>query len=117
LPRRFGWLVQQVPQAAPFGSQLQHLLTDPEMAAVLANTPRLGRVLRPLCHMLGVLPAPGQIPPPSPRTPPRHSSPASLPLSQQERELATDAPAAEATPPPLEHPRACGPPDLAPVPA
>jgi hypothetical protein len=55
LPRRFGWLVHLVGhEAAGRGSQLAHLLTEPEMAALVRDVPRARRILRPLCRMLGV---------------------------------------------------------------
>ncbi len=55
LPRRFAWLCVLVPyHAAGYASQLRHLLADPEMVALLAATPRLGKILRPLCQMLGI---------------------------------------------------------------
>ena len=57
-PRRPGWLRAVSLDTAAAGSQLQHLLTDPEMAALLAATPALARLLRPLCRMLAVV-APG----------------------------------------------------------
>ncbi len=70
LPRGFGWLVRLVPQAAAGAAQLQHLLTDPEMAALIAAAPQAGRILRPLCRMLGVRPPPGPLTPPlRPRAP------------------------------------------------
>ena len=53
----FAWLVRLVPEAASCGGQLQHLLSDPEVAAALATAPNAARVLRPLCRMLGVDPA------------------------------------------------------------
>ncbi|MBV8522749.1 MAG: hypothetical protein JOY71_11620 [Acetobacteraceae bacterium] len=53
LPGRFGWLVRLVPGAAVYGSQMQHVLADPEMAALLA-APQAGRMLRPLCRMLAI---------------------------------------------------------------
>jgi hypothetical protein len=56
LPGGFAWLVRLAPEAACFGGQLQHLLSDPEFAALLAAAPQMGRVLRPLCRMLGVDP-------------------------------------------------------------
>ena len=57
LPRRFAWLLPLVPgEAAAYGSQLQHLLADPDMAALIAAAPQAGRLLRPLCRMLGVRP-------------------------------------------------------------
>ncbi len=58
LPQGDAWLVRLVPEARVFGSQLRHLLTDPEMAAMLTAAPELGRLLRPLCRMLGVTPMP-----------------------------------------------------------
>ncbi len=59
LPEGFAWLVRLVPQAAASASQLQHLLADPELAAIIAAAPPMGRLLRPLCRMLGVAPPPG----------------------------------------------------------
>jgi hypothetical protein len=58
LPRGSAWLVRLVPEAAASASQLQHLLADPELASLLAAAPPLGRILRPLCRMLGVPPPP-----------------------------------------------------------
>jgi hypothetical protein len=59
-PSAPAWLVARVGYtAAAYGSQLQHALTDPEFADFLATVPQAGRILRPLCRMLGVeLPAP-----------------------------------------------------------
>ncbi len=55
VPRRFGWLVQAGGyQAAGFGSQLQALLNEPDMAGLLAASPQARRVLRPLCRALAV---------------------------------------------------------------
>ena len=54
LPRGRGWLFRLVPVAPCFGSQLNYLLSDPEMQALLAATPQMGRLLRPLCHSLGI---------------------------------------------------------------
>ena len=55
LPRRFGWLVHLVGyQAAGRGSQLAHLLGEPEMVALLRDVPQARRILAPLCRMLGV---------------------------------------------------------------
>src|SRR5947209_16938317 len=58
LPRRSGWLLRLTPSAAAARSQLEYLLADPEMAALLAEVPQAGRILRPLCHMLGIPPVP-----------------------------------------------------------
>ena len=55
LPRRFGWLVQAgAHHAASVGTQLQTVLSTPEMAALLAASPQAGRILRPLCRALAV---------------------------------------------------------------
>ena len=62
LPRRYAWVVRMFRGAAIGLSQMEHLLRDPEMIALLASNPKLGRILRPLCWMLGVhaslMPAP-----------------------------------------------------------
>ncbi len=72
LPCRKAWLVALIPETAGSAAQLQTLLADPEIPALLNSAPQLRRALRPLCRMLGVtLPpaAPGhQPPPPAPRT-------------------------------------------------
>jgi len=55
LPRAHLWVIAHVGwQAACHGSQFQHLLDDPEIPEFLAAAPQAGRILRPLCHMLGV---------------------------------------------------------------
>ncbi len=52
--------MRRLPQAAAAASQLQHLLADPAMADLLAAAPQAGRLLRPLCQMLGVRPPPAR---------------------------------------------------------
>jgi len=55
LPSGAFWLIKLVPEAVGHRSQLEYLLRDPEMAALLAAAPaEMGRILRPLCRMLGV---------------------------------------------------------------
>ena len=55
LPGQFGWLVKIFGwHVTGFGSQLRHLLADPEMVALLAASPRAVRTLKPLCRMLMV---------------------------------------------------------------
>ena len=55
LPRRFGWLVVAGKhEAACYGSQLQTVLNEPEMVALLAASPQARRVLRPLCRALAI---------------------------------------------------------------
>ena len=74
-------------------SQLQHLLAHPDMPAFLAAAPQAGRILRPLCHMLGItMPAILHLPPappsPKPAKPPRPKPtplPPLLPLYPQRR--------------------------------
>ena len=55
LPRGRGWLVRELGyEAVAFGCQLEALLAEPAMQAALVALPGAGRVLRPLCRMLGV---------------------------------------------------------------
>ena len=81
LPLKFAWLLPLVPGAACFGGQLETLFRTPEMAALLAAAPEpMGRVLRPLCWMLGVTPPPilawrRKTPPPAPPAPPAAPGP------------------------------------------
>jgi hypothetical protein len=59
LPRTFGWLLPLVPEAVQYRAQLDHLLRDPEMAALLEAAPApMARVLRPLCWALRLTPPP-----------------------------------------------------------
>ena len=58
LPRGFAWLVRLVPAAASGAGQLETLLADPAMKALIEAAPQIGRTLRPLCHLLGVRPPP-----------------------------------------------------------
>ncbi|MBV8588884.1 MAG: hypothetical protein JO212_02270 [Acetobacteraceae bacterium] len=53
-PRDFGWLLRLAPESAAFAGQMEHLLADPEMRALLAGSPQAGHMLRPLCRMLGI---------------------------------------------------------------
>ena len=83
-------------------SQLRHLLRDAEFAAFLAAAPQAGRLLRPLCRMLGIGPDPDipvglfQRPPAAATTtaPPFHQPPTlrhTAPLSAATRDQASDA--------------------------
>ncbi len=57
LPRGQAWLIRLLPgEAASYGCQLQALLADPQMAALLAAAPEAGRILRPLCRLLAIAP-------------------------------------------------------------
>ena len=54
LPRVPAWLLDAVRESAPFGAQLESMLSQDECVAFLAAVPRARRILRPLCRMLGV---------------------------------------------------------------
>ena len=54
VPRGRGWLAIRIWETRAFGSQLQHLLTDPQFVAFVAAVPRAGGVLRPILRMLTV---------------------------------------------------------------
>ena len=69
LPRRSAWLLRLVPETASGASQLRHFLAEPDVASLLAEAPQLGRILRPLCRMLGIRPPPALRPPPDLRPP------------------------------------------------
>ena len=69
LPRRFGWLViAGKHQAVGYGLQLQAVLSEPEMAALLEASPQARRVLRPLLRALAVE-LPWTVTPPRPPKP------------------------------------------------
>ena len=70
LPTGRGWLVQALGwEAAGYGSQLQALMQEPEMVALLAAVPGVVRVLRPLGRMLGVTVGPVVVRVRKPRAP------------------------------------------------
>ena len=81
LPTRHAWLPRLFPgHLVPCArSQLQFLLAEPDMTALIAQTPQLGRILRPLCHMLGISLPDHLRRPPTPRpksfAPPRQRQP------------------------------------------
>jgi len=96
LARKFGWLLPLVPGAVVFRGQLETLLRDPEMAALLAAAPvSLRRPIRSLCWMLRVEPPkllarPAR--PAKPRTP-RPPRPRREPLPPYRPPTPPDAPA------------------------
>ena len=56
LPKGRLWLVRELGwEAAGFGCQLEALLAEPGMRAVLEGVPGVGRILEPICRMLGVV--------------------------------------------------------------
>jgi hypothetical protein len=57
LPRRFGWLCRLVPSLASIsGGQMERLLNDPELEAMAAASPEVGKLIRPLLWMTGKTP-------------------------------------------------------------
>ena len=87
LPGRFAWLAVMHIRAVAAGSRLQHLLSDPETQALLAASPRMRKLLHPLCHMLGVKL------PPIPRSPriANPDAPATEGTADATADVATDA--------------------------
>ena len=70
LPAGKAWLVKALGwEAAGYGSQLQALMQEPEMVALLAAVPGVVRVLRPLGRMLGVVVGPAVVRVRKPRVP------------------------------------------------
>ena len=69
VPSRRRWLAGLSLNINCAGSQLQHMLYDPELASLLAASPRLVALLRPLCRMLAVEFPHGILPPRPPRAP------------------------------------------------
>ena len=53
--KRFGWVMYDVSYFVQLEQhELEELLEDPDMEALVAAAPQLGRELRPFCHMLAV---------------------------------------------------------------
>ena len=78
-PTTHAWLrATLVQEANVYGSQLTHLLEQPDTTALLAAAPAAARLLRPICHMLGVSPVPLR-PPPRPAKPPKAARPPATP--------------------------------------
>ena len=69
VPSRAKWLAGLSLNVNCAGSQLQHLMFDPELKSLLAASPRLVALLRPLCRMLAVEFPHGILPPRPPRAP------------------------------------------------
>jgi hypothetical protein len=58
LPRGVGWMYKTLPaSAAAFRSMLEPLIGElPEMKAFVSEVPQAGRLLRPMCRMVGIKP-------------------------------------------------------------
>lgn len=75
LPRARHWLVTHLRhEGAVHALYLERLLNQPEAAAIMAGCPQAQRLLRPVCHLLGIRP-PCLARPAKPR-PPRKPAPA-----------------------------------------
>ncbi len=66
IPTEPAWLLVAVREAASTRGQLEHLLSDAECVEFLAACPQAGRILRPLCRMLGIGVKPAKGPRPRP---------------------------------------------------
>ena len=106
LPQKFGWLLAQAPETAGYRAQLDHLMRDPAMAALMQAAPGpMARILRPLCWMLHLKPPPVLAPPR--RAAPLAPARAITPRAPKPAPPSTSPP----TPvPPAPPARACGPP-------
>jgi hypothetical protein len=71
LPRGWGWLTRHVVECGQLRTQLENILADEDMATLLREAPQAGRILRPLCRMLGLdrIPEPLRPAKPKPRRP------------------------------------------------
>ena len=68
LPRGKAWLLRHAQPSAFLITRLEHMFQDPECLRMLREVPQAGRLLRPLCRMVGVaLPEPIRLPPRPPR--------------------------------------------------
>jgi len=78
LPGAFGWVQRLLPESSVWPATALGLLVEqPEVADLMAAAPQAGRILRPLCHMLGIRPPPALAVPPRPcvpETPPEPSA-------------------------------------------
>ncbi len=55
LPRAFAWVNHRIPESAPPSGFLgQVLCNETDLQCFVAEVPQAGRLLRPLCHALGV---------------------------------------------------------------
>jgi hypothetical protein len=54
LPRERGWVNRRLGPAAPCAGLLHALLQFPALQSFVAQVPRAGRLLRPICHALAV---------------------------------------------------------------
>ncbi len=89
LPRARGWITRRIPEAGPSAGALHDLLQQPNTQDFVQAAPQAARLLRPLCHALGVDQPAWLKLPPRPRTPrkPRPAKPRRLKLTDPELNL------------------------------
>jgi hypothetical protein len=87
LPTRFGWLQKMVPAAHMGAGYLDYMLqeTDSETRALVAAAPQAGRILRPLCRILGT-PIPDWLALPKRPRKPRPPKARATPAARRERQ-------------------------------
>jgi len=101
MPRNPGWLNWVAPGVSHFRSALLAAIEDPDLAWLLAASPEMRRMLRPLCRMMGI-----EIPDclrPPPRARPVEPEPEPIPAAPAEAIAdahEAKATASPATPPP-----------------
>jgi hypothetical protein len=83
LPRGRGWITRRIPESGPSAGALHDLLQQPNTQEFVQAAPQAARLLRPLCHALGVdQPAWLKLPPrPRPPRKPRAAKPRRLKLT------------------------------------
>ena len=109
LPSRHGWLGADLGyMARGYGSQLATLLAEPATIELLATVPSAGRLLRPICRMLG-RPFPA-LRAPSPAKPAPAAPRAATPIARPALLAATACPPAPSLPPAGSRPSLPGPP-------
>ncbi len=92
-PYRRGWLLEFAGEIPYLGEELQRQMeSQPEFAEFIAACPQAGRILRPLCHMLGIeVPATFRREPPKrkprPRAEPRPPKPPKPEFPHPNRDL------------------------------
>jgi hypothetical protein len=68
LPRGRGWIIRRIPESGPSAGQLHDLLQTSDIQDFVQAAPQAARLLRPLCHALGVDQPAWLQRPPRPRT-------------------------------------------------
>ena len=76
LPHRFGLVASGGYEIRGYAGHLAQFIAQPDTATLIAADPRFGRVLRPLCHLLGIKTPPGLRLPARPRKPRPRRAPA-----------------------------------------